>query len=123
MHAKTIVMYTIISLGLILFAMLNPTLLLIWLSVAYIVTTLVEFSEDWSLALIESVGTLVLTIALGHTMGVTGFLVGLGVSIYGGLVVQWFVLKHYPWLSSQYRIKRRAEKRAAKEAAKLVAHV
>lgn len=115
MHWKSIIMYTIISIAIIGACFVNETLLLGVMAVAYLVTTLFEFSEDWSLALIETIGTVIFTIGLGHAMGVTGFLIGMFVSIYGGLVVQWFVLKHYPWLSSQYRVKRRKSKIASRE--------
>lgn len=116
MPTKTIVMYVIISVGLIVLAMMNQTLLGIGIAVAYVVTTLYEISDDWSLGLIDAVGTLILGLALGNAMGVTGFVISMGVSIYGGLVMHWFVMKHFPWMSAKHRARRREEKAAIKAA-------
>jgi hypothetical protein len=120
MHWKSVMMYTIISIAIVGACLINETLLLGVMAVSYLVTTLFEFSEDWSLALLETLGTVIFTIGLGHTMGVTGFLIGMFVSIYGGLVVQWFIMKHFPWLSAQHRAKMRvikAQRKALKGAA------
>ena len=118
MNPKTIFLYVGITIGLVIFAMINQTLLGIFIAVAWLVTTFWEISHDWSLGLIELTGTTLLGLALGNAVGVTGFVISMGVSIYGGLVVNWFIMKHFPWLSSKWRMERRLRKRQEKEARK-----
>jgi hypothetical protein len=115
---KHILVYGVITVVLILCAMLSQMLLYLAIGIAWFLTTVWEFSEDWSLGLIETAGTGFAGLALGNAIGVTGFVISMGVSIYGSLILNWYIMKQWPWMSAKWRLERREAKRAAKLALK-----
>lgn len=116
---KHILVYGIITIILVICAMMSSMLLYLAIGIAWFLTTVWEFSEDWSMGLIETCMTGFAGLALGNAVGVTGFVISMGVSIYGSLILNWYLKKHFPWLSAKYRINRRAMKVAAKQARSL----
>jgi len=87
-------------------ALSNMYMLALVLGVGTLYLTIIEFQEDWSIAVIDLAVTGLLTIG-GSQIGVFGFVVGMGIAFGASLFLPSTIRNALPWLSVKYWRERR----------------
>lgn len=107
LHQRKVFAIVLVITGIVLgVALSNMYLLALVLGIGTLYLTIIEFQEDWSVAIIDLVVTGILTLG-GSQIGVFGFVVGMGIAFGASLFLPETIRSAIPWISVRYWKERR----------------